>query len=225
MNGSSRGDSTPTYIGIPNRFDTQSAQTPTQPGNFSNPGNVEASAPYRVTETDGQFCIEQRDDDSWEIIGTYTDRAVADEIVKLAASSHRADDLGPDRDGGFGSHPRTAIPFGVLEAAVDDPSKSDLFADARPIWVEHNDEYQALMEAVPHTTPEIRVDDPALKDAVGKALATLTDKQREAFLLHLEGFSDREIAVQLGLSSHKSVQVRVANAKRRLAETLAHVVV
>lgn len=218
----------------PASFSAQPENPPNDGEVFGHTGHVRHASPvlsYRVADLgaaaspDRRFAVESNPGGVWEPIGWCADRATADEIVKLANGSVWAEQVGADRDGGYGSHPRTAIPLSVLESAVEDPSKSDLFANARVVGAAPPaDEFQALMETRPHHEPQTVEEDPFLRASIGKAMGRLTDKQREAFLLHAEGYSDREIAAVLGLKSHKSAQVRIANAKARLAEALGHMV-
>jgi len=67
------------------------------------------------------------------------------------------------------------------------------------------------------STPEDRCD---ARAQVQKALAGLSEKQREITLLHMEGFSGQEIAMMLGIKIN-AVWTRLHRARRQVEETLS----
>ena len=70
-------------------------------------------------------------------------------------------------------------------------------------------------EAAP--APDDEFDRGESRDAVRRALAALTERDREALLLKAEGFNYEEIAATLGLS-RGAIGTTLARARRRLLE-------
>ena len=70
-------------------------------------------------------------------------------------------------------------------------------------------------EAAP--APDAEFDRGESRDAVRRALAALTERDREALLLKAEGFNYEEIAATLGLS-RGAIGTTLARARRRLVE-------
>lgn len=214
---STRPYTTAPSAGNPSLIDPQSAHSCNGSGTSETTSPARDNTPYRVIPSDGQFVIEQAWGSGWRAIGTYADRATADEIVSIAHRSEKADEIGPDRDGGRGAHPRTAIPLSVVLADFDDISKSAAMAGAQ--HVPHRPpatELQALMESAPHADPEASLEDLGASDRMAEALATLTPKQLDAFLMHADGLSFRDIAARMGVH-HGTVQGHVERARQRLA--------
>jgi RNA polymerase sigma-70 factor (ECF subfamily) len=65
--------------------------------------------------------------------------------------------------------------------------------------------------------PDAQFDRDEARDAVRRALATLTERDREALLLKAEGFNYEEIAATLGMS-RGAIGTTLARARRRLLE-------
>jgi RNA polymerase sigma-70 factor, ECF subfamily len=65
--------------------------------------------------------------------------------------------------------------------------------------------------------PDAQFERGEARDAVRRALATLTERDREALLLKAEGFNYEEIAATLGLS-RGAIGTTLARARRRLLE-------
>lgn len=70
-------------------------------------------------------------------------------------------------------------------------------------------------EAAP--APDAEFDRGESRDAVRRALAALTERDREALLLKAEGFNYEEIAATLGMS-RGAIGTTLARARRRLLE-------
>lgn len=78
---------------------------------------------------------------------------------------------------------------------------------------------QLLRAETPDAAPgaDALFDQQEARDAVRSALATLTDRDREALLLKAEGFNYEEIAATLGLA-RGAIGTTLARARRRLVE-------
>jgi RNA polymerase sigma-70 factor (ECF subfamily) len=78
---------------------------------------------------------------------------------------------------------------------------------------------QLLRAETPDAAPgaDDLLDRQEARDAVRNALATLTDRDREALLLKAEGFNYEEIAATLGLA-RGAIGTTLARARRRLVE-------
>src|SRR5689334_22382499 len=78
---------------------------------------------------------------------------------------------------------------------------------------------QLLRAETPDAAPgaDTLFDQQEARDAVRSALATLTDRDREALLLKAEGFNYEEIAATLGLA-RGAIGTTLARARRRLVE-------
>jgi len=72
-------------------------------------------------------------------------------------------------------------------------------------------------EDVPDSGPDVELERNEQAAAVRAALATLSDRDREALLLKAEGFNYEEIASTLGLSKG-AIGTTLARARRRLVE-------
>ncbi len=99
-------------------------------------------------------------------------------------------------------HPSSYL-YRIVTSVVIDAIRSLRRRRETSLEAEENEEVRALEAADPRPSPEDRTDAVDTRRAVRAALQELAPNRRRAVALHLDGFSNGEIATMMNWSEHK----------------------